>query len=82
MKFYYLQSDNNILEKRYICYNYFKRSVDGFGYLLEYLTDGFDLIIDILNLYLNSTYFDAAQKNDINNFKIKIIERKMKVQKY
>ena len=82
MKFFYLQSDNNILEKRYICYNYFKKSIDGFGYLLKYLTDGFDFIIDILELYLNSTYFDKEQKNDIYNFKIKVIERKKIVQKY
>ena len=76
MKYFYYQSDNNTLEKRNICYNYFVKSKKSFGYLLNHLTEGFDFIIDILNLYINSTYLTVKQKNDIKNFKLKIINRK------
>ena len=75
MKYFYIQSDDNILEKRNICFKYFKKSIDGFGNLIKHLTKGFNFIIDTLNLYLNSTYFDEEQKNIIKNFKSKIIER-------
>ena len=51
MKYFYMQSDNNILEKRNICFKYFRKSIRSFGNLINYLTEGFDYIIDILNLY-------------------------------
>jgi len=76
MKYFYFQSDNNILEKRNICYNYFKKSIRSFGYLINHLNKGFDFIIDILNLYINSTFLSVKQKNEIKNFKKKIIKRK------
>jgi len=81
MKYFYIQSDDNILEKRNICYKYFKKSIDSFGNLINHLTKGFNFIIDTLNLYLNSSYFDEEQKSIINNFKLKIIERQKVVNK-
>ena len=76
MKYFYFQSDNNTLEKRKICYNYFKKSIRSFGSLINHLNKGFDFIIDILNLYINSTFLSAKEKNGIKNFKKKIIKRK------
>ena len=76
MKYFYFQSDNNILEKRNICFKYFKKSIDAYGKFINNLTEGFDYILKIFDLYLNSPYFDNIQKNYINIFKIKIIKRK------
>jgi len=76
MKYFYIQSDDNIIEKRNICFKYFKKSMNTFWNLIKYITKGFDYIINILNLYWNSTYFDNTQKRIINRFKLKIIQRK------
>ena len=81
MKYFYIQSDNNYVEKRNICFKYFRKSVGAFGDLINYLTCGFDYIINILNLYLNSIYFNDEQKRTINQFKLKIIQRKQLITK-
>ena len=76
MKYFYYQSDNNTLEKTYMAYNYFQKSFREFGTKIHYLTKGFDYMIDVFNLYLNSTFFDDKQKFILNQYKTRIIERK------
>ena len=49
--------------------------------LLMYVTDGFDYIFDVLELYLTSPYLNDKQKADINNYKAKFIEQKNKKKK-
>ena len=46
-----------------------------------YVTDGFDYIFDVLELYLTSPYLNDIQKADINNYKAKFIEQKNKIKK-
>ena len=75
MKYFYYQSDNNKFEKTNTAYNYFQKSFREFGGRIQYLTEGFDQIIDVFNLYLNSTFFDQSQKSKLNEYKTRLIER-------
>jgi len=76
LKYFYYESDNNTLEKYNIAYKYLEKSYKNFGSKIPYITEGFDNIIDTLNIYLNSTYFIESQKYNIKDFKNQIIERK------
>ena len=77
MKYFYLQSDNNTLEKINIPFKYFQTKVKNkYEKYIIYLTDEFEFILDVLNLFSNSTYFNNEQKFNINQFKNKIIDRK------
>ena len=76
MKYVYYQSDNNTLEKVNVAYKYFTSSFREFGGRIQYLTSGFDYILDVFNLYLNCSFFNQDQKNNINGFKEKIVNRK------
>ena len=82
MRYFYIKSDNNEIEKKNTAYKYFQKSVNGYGKHLSDMTAGFDFALDVLNLYLNSTYFDSSQKNNINEFKSKIIERQNQINKF
>jgi len=75
MRYFYLRSDNNEIDKINTAYKYFKKSVLDYGKNLSKMTKGFDFALDVLNLYLNSTYFNSSQKAYINDFKLKVIER-------
>ena len=46
-----------------------------------YLTKGFNYIIDILNMYINCSFFNATQKLNLNHFRNLIIKRKIKLKK-
>ena len=70
------------LEKSNICYKYFEKNNNNLAKHIKDLTGGFDPIIDALNLYSNSTYFNDIQKIQINSFKNKIIARKKEVQEH
>ena len=76
MKYVYYQSDNNTLEKVNVAYKYFNSAFREFGGRIQYLTSGFDYILDVFNLYLNCSFFNQDQKNNINGFKKKIVNRK------
>ena len=81
IKYFYIQSDNNTLEKSQMAYSYFKKSMSLNKRLLMYVTDGFDYIFDVLELYLTSPYLNDRQKADINSYKTKFIEQKNKIKK-
>ena len=69
MKYYFIQSDNNSLEKNKVAYNFFYKKVNEYKKFLGYLTEGFDYINNVLDLYLNCTFFSDKQKYIIMNFK-------------
>ena len=81
MKYFYLQSDNNNVAKNNLAYKYFYSQTKKFAKYLPYVTNGFDYFVDILNLYLNSTYFTRFRKQYIIQLKLKIIDTKKKVMK-
>ena len=78
-KYFYYQSDNNTLEKNNIAYKYFEKSNKNLGPKIPYITEGFDNIINTMNIYLNSTYFNDFQKINFRDFQNKIIKRKNQV---
>ena len=76
MKYYFEQSDNNNLEKNLIAYKFFKFKVNNHIKQINKLTGEFEYIIDILNLYLNCSFFNKEQRIFLNHFKEKVEIRK------
>ena len=80
MKYYFIQSDNNKSDKNLIAFNFFGNKIyKDYKNKIQYLTDGFDYIIDVLDLYLNCIFFDENQKNKLKEYKNKINDRKNKI---
>ena len=79
MKYFYLQSDNNTLEKSRMPYDCFTKSMRNYGKFIPFVTDDFDFIFNVFKLYLNSPYFNKYQKEYINNYTIKFRERKKEI---
>jgi len=82
MKYFIVQSDNDILEKNYIAYKFFYGKVYNIiRKKLKYVTNDFDFYIDVLNLYVNCSFFNNDKKNIIRKFKRKLEIRKKKYYK-
>ena len=80
MKYYYLRTDNNTYEKVMGGYNFYKLRFNKKSYKkIKFLTEGFDYIIDVLNLYINSPYYNNKQKKSLKNLKNKILQQKIKI---
>ena len=75
MRYFYLQSDNTVEEKTYLAYEYFNKSMRLFGKYLSNITVGFDYIFKVLDLYLDSTYFNSSQKNNLIIFRVGIYQK-------
>ena len=80
MEYLYEQTENNEFEKRavYVFYNGKARRV--LPYLLDYLTEGFDYIFKVIDIFLNSEYYLGYQKNVLKALKERIIKQKEKVE--
>ena len=79
MKYFIIQSDNDILEKNYIAYKFFYGKVYNIiRKKLKYVTNDFDFYIDVLNLYVNCSFFNNDKKNIIRKFIRKLEIRKKK----
>jgi len=80
MKYYYEQSANSTYEKFYGGYKFFtyriKRKYED---KIKYLTDGFDFILEVINIYLQSHYFNFTQKALLRKFESKIKNQKLKI---
>ena len=80
MKYYYEQTDNNTYEKIMGGYNFYKlRVTQHYKRKINFLTKGFDYIIDVLDLYINSPYYSNEQKKSFRKFKDKIKKQKYKI---
>ena len=79
MRYFYLQSENNTIEKTSLAYNYFSRNIKDFKHKAKYLTEGLDFILGVLDLYLNSKFFDDKQKAELNEVKFIFIDRKKNI---
>ena len=80
MELYYVQSDNNTYEKTMGGYNFFKLRIKKIYYKrIQYLTSGFNYINNILDIYLNSPFFNNIQKYNLKEFKNMINEQKLKI---
>ena len=76
LKYFYYQSENNTFEKTSVAYKYFQTSFREFGSKIKDITKGFDFILNVFDIYLNSNFLNQQQKNYIDGFKTKIIARK------
>jgi len=77
LKYYYFQTKENVLEKKYVCYKFFDEKIyKTYRNMTIYLTDGFDYIIDVLDKYINCCFFNEEQINKFIDFKKLIIKRK------
>ena len=79
MRYFYLQSENNTIEKTSLAYKYFSRNINDFKHKAKYLTEGLDFILGVLDLYLNSKFFDDKQKAELNKVKSIFIDRKKNI---
>ena len=50
MKYFYIQSDNTTLEKSNLAYKYFYKNFNNLVTYLPYITEGFDFILNVLDL--------------------------------
>ena len=76
MKYYYIQTEDNYNEKNYVGYKFFNEKIYKYYQYqntTDNLTRGFDYIIEVLNMYINCTFFNATQKYNLNHFKNLII---------
>ena len=81
MKYYYEQTDNNMFEKT-MGYNFFMlRIVPRNRRMIKYLTKGFFNIKKVLDLYINSPFFDDEQKKNLKIFRHRIIKRVLNLTK-
>ena len=81
MKYFYLQSDDNTLEKSKMAYGYYHKSMNNFHKYIPEVTEGFDFIYKVFDLYLNSPYLDKTQKDHLNKYKTKFMEREKAIKK-
>jgi glycosyltransferase involved in cell wall biosynthesis len=78
MEYFYEQTEDNQYEKMQ-GFSFFKKKINPYyNKNIEYLTDGFDYIIKVLDLYLNSSFYNEDQKKLLKEFKDKIISAKNK----
>ena len=82
MKYYYEQSADCPYEKNYGGYKFFTfRIVRKYEDKIPFLTEGFDYIEDVINIYLESPFFDSKQKLLLREFMSKIKKQKLKIVK-
>ena len=78
MDYYYEQSEDNIYEKTKGGYRFFEyRIVRRYESKICFLTKGFKYINSILKKYINSPFFNLAQRESLRSFKDKITIQKL-----
>ena len=82
MKYYFEQTENNAFEKTRTGYNFFMlRVVPRNKIRIKYLNYGFNFINEVLDMYLNCSFFNEEQKDNLREFKDKINERIINITK-
>ena len=76
MKYYYIQSDDNRKEKLLVAYQFFFRKVYIYIKHIKYLSEGFDFINNVLDLYIKCNFLFNIEKIFLSDFKNKIIQEK------
>ena len=78
LKYYFIQTKDNEIEKNFVGYKFFDEKVFKFyTNRTNELTKGFDYIINVLNMYINCSFFNITQKLNLNYFReLIIISRK------
>ena len=74
LKYYFIQTKDNEIEKNFVGYKFFDEKVFKFyTNRTNELTKGFDYIINVLNRYINCSFFNITQKLNLNYFRELII---------
>ena len=82
MKYYYDQSDDDYFEKRMGAYNFFIIRINHiYRSKIQYLTTGFDYIIELINFFLKSEFYTQYEKYLIKEFKVLVLSQKLKIEK-
>ena len=79
MRYFYIQSDDTTADKSNLAYKYFDKNYKSLKKNMVNLSKDLDFMIDVLDLYINSNYFNESQKNKLKEIKNMINERKKKV---
>ena len=74
MKYYYIQSEDNRKEKLMVSYQFFFRKVYVYKNYIKYLSEGFDFINNVLDLYTKCNFLFNVEKIFLSDFKNKIIQ--------
>ena len=74
MEYFFEQTENNIIEKN-AAISFFLKSKEICRNSIDYLTEGFDYIIKVLNLLINCKYYSEKRKKELLNFKILVNKR-------
>ena len=75
MKFYYKQSDENRKEKFMVGYQFFYGKVYIYKNYIQYMDEGFELVLEVLNLYIKSPYILKYEKYFLQLFKDKVMNQ-------
>ena len=76
MKYFFVQSDDNEIEKDFIAFKFFiKKVVKESEHYINNITKGFDFYLNVLDMYLNCSFFDEPRIQQILTFKEKILQR-------
>ena len=79
MKYYFIQSDDNRKEKFMVGYQFFFSKVYVYKNYIKYMNEGFELVLDTLNLYLKSNYILNSEKYFLQVFKDNVMNQLRKV---
>lgn len=79
MKYYFEQSANNPYEKINGGYKFFTyRIVRIYEDKIQFLSEGFDFIINVIDIYLECPFFNSAQKQLLKQFELQVNSQKLK----
>ena len=75
MKYYYVQSDDNRKEKFLVGFKFFFNKVYVYQNYIKYMNHEFKIVLETLNLYINSPYILNSEKYFLQKFKAKVMDR-------
>jgi glycosyltransferase involved in cell wall biosynthesis len=75
MKYYYVQSEDNRKEKFLVGFKFFFNKVYVYQNYIKYMNHEFKIVLETLNLYINSPYILNSEKYFLQKFKAKVMDR-------
>ena len=79
MKYYYVQSDDNRKEKFMVGYQFFFNKVYVYKNYIKYMNQGFQLVLETLNMYMKSPFMMNTEKYFLQQFKANVMAQLRKV---
>ena len=79
MKYYYVQSEDNRKEKFMVGYQFFFNKVYVYKNYVKYMNQGFQLVLETLNMYMKSPFMMNTEKYFLQQFKANVMVQLRKV---